>query len=93
MDDLLLQEVEVSAERRAQMAIKGRRLYGKYCGLNGEGICAESFAEYHIRRGELIIARDFLAYLEEVVADLEVQPATLLMTRRLIQRIRRTLGE
>lgn len=96
MDELALVEIEVSEERRAQMAVKGRRLYAKYCGLHGEGICAESFAEYHIRRGELVVARDFLSYLDTVITDLEAQPVTpptLVMTRRLSQRIRALMGE
>ena len=34
----------LAPERRAMLANKGRRLYGKYCGTRGRGICAESFA-------------------------------------------------
>src|SRR5258707_10397860 len=57
-------EVTISAERRASLARKGQILYGKYCGTHGEGICSESFAEYHIWRGELVVARDFLIFLK-----------------------------
>lgn len=62
------EEVEVSAERRALLACKGQRLYDKYCGTKGRGICAESFAEYHIWRGEWVVARDFLVYLGRFTA-------------------------
>jgi hypothetical protein len=94
------EEVEVPPERRAFLAIKGQRLYGKYCGTNGRGICAESFAEYHIWRGELIVARDLLAYLNAQIACLhQTVPTTpeietqLHMTEGLIERITALLGE
>ncbi len=93
------EEVAVPPERRAFLAIKGQRLYGKYCGTKGRGICAESFAEYHIWRGELIIVRDFLAYLNLQIACLhqtvptpEIE-AQLRMTAGLIGRISALLGE
>lgn len=89
-------EVEVALERREKMALKGRRLYEKYCGLDGKGICAESFAEYHISLGELVIARDFLVYLHERLETLRSQnaPANLItMIERLIRQIRGHLGE
>src|SRR5260221_14423702 len=57
-------EVTISAERRSTLARKGQTLYGKYCGTHGEGICSESFAEYHIWRGELVVARDFVIFLK-----------------------------
>ncbi|MEO8611845.1 MAG: hypothetical protein ABI690_28355 [Chloroflexota bacterium] len=94
------EEVDVPPERRAFLAIKGQRLYGKYCGTKGRGICAESFAEYHIWRGELIIARDFLGYLNVQIAYLhQIAPSTpeieaqLHMTEGLIERIAALLGE
>jgi hypothetical protein len=60
---------ELSPEARARLALKGRILYGKSCGTDGKGICAESFALHHIGRGEGEVARDLLAFLEtEVVA-------------------------
>ena len=89
-------EVEVSSERRAQLARKGQTLYGKYCGTRGHGICAESFAEYHTWRGELSVVRDFLAYLQAQVQDLrerDTEKDRLLMTERLIDRIEALLGE
>ena len=93
-------EIEVSPERREFLAEKGRRLYGKYCGLHGEGICAESFAEYHIWRGELQVARDFLVFLNmqvEMLRQLSVNDPTndpqLRITERLIARISHLLGE
>ena len=39
-------EVELTPKRREFLAVKAERLYSKFCGLHGEGICAESFAEY-----------------------------------------------
>ena len=58
----------LAPERRAMLADKGRRLYGKYCGTRGRGICAESFAVYHLGRGEGVVAADLLAYLEAQTA-------------------------
>jgi hypothetical protein len=92
-------EVEVSSERRALLAEKGQRLYGKYCGTKGRGICAESFAEYHIWRGELVVARDFLAFLNQQAERIrQISPCTpeleqqSAMTERLIERIQSLLG-
>lgn len=62
-------DLEPSPEARARLALKGRILYGKSCGTDGKGVCAESFALHHIWRGESEVARDLLAFLEtEVVA-------------------------
>lgn len=60
---------ELSPERRAMLADKGRVLYGKYCKRGGRGICAESFACYHIGRGEQVVAADLLEYLATRPAD------------------------
>lgn len=84
----------VTPERREMLAEKGRRLYGKYCGTGGRGVCSESFAVYHIGRGESVVAADLLAYLESragdlLVADPEGRGA---MTRGLIGRLRRHLA-
>jgi hypothetical protein len=94
------EEVAVSPERRAILACKGQRLYDKYCGTKGRGICAESFAEYHIWRGEWVIARDFLVYLHIQVDLLRrstsfapALEAQLHMTERLIAHITALLGE
>ena len=57
-------ELERSRERRARLAEKGRILYAKACGMKGKKTCVESFALYHIGRGEAEIARDLLAFLE-----------------------------
>jgi hypothetical protein len=93
-------EVNVSEERRAFLARKGQLLYGKYCGTKGHGICAESFAEYHVWRGELIIVRDLLAYLYTQRESLwqTTQPDRettdlLAMTDQLIERIEVLIGE
>ncbi len=64
-------EISVSAERRASLSHKGEALYGKYCGTGGRGICAESFAEYHIWRGEYSVARDFLVFLDTQLTGLK----------------------
>ena len=50
--------------RRARLAEKGRILYGKSCGTKGGKTCVESFALYHIGRGEPEIAHDLLVFLE-----------------------------
>ena len=76
-------DAPLSDDRRAMLADKGRRLFGKYCGLNGRGICAESFACYHIDRGERVVAEDLLAFLEAQPEDA--------ITVRLIGRVRRHL--
>jgi hypothetical protein len=93
-------EVEISPDRRRFLAHKGRLLYAKYCGTKGSGICAESFAEYHIWRGEWVVVRDFLAYLDEQVKSLHSHISTtpeidaqLQITDRLIERISHMLGE
>jgi hypothetical protein len=84
----------MTPERRARLAEKGRLLYGKFCGTKGRGICAESFAVYHINRGEEEVARDLLAFLE---ARLEVlrrddPDDRLALTADLADRVRRHLG-
>ena len=93
-------EVDVSPERRHELALKGQRLYGKYCGTKGRGICAESFAEYHIWRGEYVIARDLLVFLREQLAILQAESVLdaeeekrLIITEGLIERIQNHLGE
>ncbi len=63
-------DLKLSPEARARLALKGRILYGKFCGTDGKGICAESFALYHIWRGENVVARDLLAFLETEVTAL-----------------------
>lgn len=73
----------LAPERRAMLAEKGRRL----CGTRGRGICAESFAVYHLGRGEAVVAADLLAYLETQAAA--GQDA---MTHGLIARLRHHLA-
>jgi hypothetical protein len=87
-------EVNVAAERRLFLARKGQLLYGKYCGTQGRGICAESFAEYHIWRGEFVVACDFLTFLavqaemlrRSASSDTEIADQ-LHITEQLIERI------
>ena len=83
-------EVEIAPERRARLIVKGHILYGKYCGLDGRGICAEHFALHHIRLGEPIVARDLLGYLVERIEELQVcdPDDRLAMTETLAERIR-----
>lgn len=86
-------DASLSPEVRARLAAKGRLLYGKYCGTEGKGICAESFALYHIWRGESEVALDLLAFLDTEIAALRVQDpdSRLESTTQLAERIRRHL--
>jgi hypothetical protein len=86
-------DAELTPERRDSLARKGRLLYGKYCGTGGRGICAESFALYHIWRGEGEVARDLLDFLEgRLVALRHHDPeGRLAMTEELAGRLRRHL--
>jgi hypothetical protein len=86
---------EISSERRETLAAKGRKLYGKFCGTGGRGICAESFAVYHIGRGECLVAEDLITYLQAVVLELELSDPhnRLAATRGLIERISQHLQE
>ena len=93
-------EVPVAEARRAFLAQKGKILYAKYCGTKGHGICSESFAEYHIWRGEYVVARDFLGYLETQLTNLRQEAQTdlqaafqLTITQGLVDRIKSLLGE
>ncbi|MCI0711773.1 MAG: hypothetical protein L0154_16580 [Chloroflexi bacterium] len=91
MRNFSLDEIDVTPERRAHLAEKGKRLYQKYCGLDGKGICSEAFAEYHLECGEVVVVEDFLVYLNEIVGQIE-EPDRLEITRRLINRIEDLLG-
>ena len=86
--------IRVPTDRRAMLAEKGRTLYGKYCGTGGRGICAESFAVYHLGRGESFVAADLLAYLECRAAELrDADPeARQAMTAGVIARLRAHLA-
>lgn len=86
-------DVALAPEVRARLVLKGRILYGKFCGTDGKGICAESFALYHIWRGESEVAADLLAFLEaEVVALRDYDPdGRLAITEQLAARIQRHL--
>jgi hypothetical protein len=87
-------EAGISTEQRARLALKGRILYGKFCGTGGKGICAESFALYHIWRGDSEVARDLLAYLETEIQSLrgDDPKGRLALTEELAARIRRHLA-
>ena len=85
----------MTPERRRMLAEKGRTLYGKFCGTGGRGICAESFACYHLERGEAEVVADLIAHLEARIARLtQSDPdARLPMTRGLLERLTRRLAE
>jgi hypothetical protein len=85
--------LELSPEQRVRLAEKGRILYRKSCGTSGQNTCAESFALYHIRRGEAEVARDLIAFLEAEVESLRLcDPERRLgSTEELAARIRRVL--
>ncbi len=83
-------EIEVSSERRAELAQRGRLLLEKFCGTDGKGICAESFAEYHLWRGEYRVVQDFLVYLRVRLDEFRQnnhQSERVQMTALLIERI------
>lgn len=86
---------ELTPHRRTVLAEKAHRLYGKFCGTGGRGICAESFAVYHIGRGEFVVAEDLADFLDGQVAKLEQSDplGRLQATRGLVARIRRHLAE
>lgn len=88
------ERTQLAPERRAMLARKGQLLYGKYCGTKGHGICAENFALYHLRLGEVDVVRDQLAFLEDQLARLRTDdPDGLLpMTQRLVCRISQHLA-
>jgi hypothetical protein len=75
---------------RARLAEKGRLLYRKSCGASGKNTCAEGFARYHINRGEIDVALDLLAFLENEAEALRADdPAgQLTFTEALAARIR-----
>ena len=93
-------EVEVAPDRRAHLARKGQVLYGKFCGTDGRGICAESFAEYHLWLGEIVVVQDFLEFLDHqrlILSQLDLAEPDirrrLAMTLDLIERVEAHLGE
>lgn len=85
-------DVELTEKRRTQLALRGELLYGKYCKLNGNGICAESFAEYHALRGEYVVVIDFLDFLNAQL-DQPLNPTKLEITQQLIYRVEALLSE
>jgi hypothetical protein len=86
-------DVRFTPEHRARLAEKGRILYRKSCGAGGKKTCAESFANYHMSRGEADVALDLLAFLEtEAQALRRGDPEGRLgPTQELAARIRRSL--
>lgn len=88
-------DLELTPQRRALLAHKGKLLYGKYCGTRGRGICAESFAIYQLQQGNRSVVVDFLGYVQEQLSKLQSSdPAgQLLMTRELIRRLEQHLED
>ena len=82
-----------NSARRARLAEKGRILYRKSCGTSGKQTCAESFALFHIGRGDVDVARDLLAFLETEAEALRVADpeGRLGPTAELAARVRRSL--
>ena len=79
----------LTPERRTMLGQKGRTLYGKYCGTGGRGICAESFAVYHLDKGEFAPVHDLLAFLKRQIEQLRHNDpdGRLAMTMGLAERI------
>jgi hypothetical protein len=79
---------ELSGQRRASLARKGRELYAD-CSATG-GTCAEGFALHHIDRGETVVALDLLTFLDEQIAALRISDpeGRLAWTEALASRIR-----
>ncbi len=86
-------ESELSPERRARLARKGQILYGKSCGPGGRGTCAESFARYQLRLGNIGVVRDLLQFLDRRLVALRADDpeGQLPMTESLATRIRQHL--
>jgi hypothetical protein len=86
---------ELSPEERRRLARKGEILYGKSCGADGRGTCAESFALHQLRLGRAEVARDLLRFLDGRIAALRSDdPSELLpATEALAACIRRRLDD
>ncbi len=86
-------ESGLSPERRAELARKGQILYGKSCGPGGRGTCAESFARYQLRLGNIGVVHDLLQFLDSRLVALRVDdPEGLLpLTESLAAQIRQDL--
>ena len=78
--------MDLTDDRRIRLALKGKRLYKKYCGLDGETTCADSFAEYHASLGEYEVVADFLDFLRHTLTT-ESDSAKIDMTEQLIARV------
>ena len=79
--------------QRERLAAKGRILYRKSCGTRSKKTCAESFALFHVGRGEAEVAWDLLAFLEREARALRIDDpeGRLRPTEELAARIRRSL--
>ena len=86
-------DIGLPPELRARLAHKGQLLYEKCCGTDGRGICAESFALFHIWRGEPEVAEDLLTFLHARLAALQIaDPENRLeLTQELAKRVRAAL--
>jgi hypothetical protein len=84
--------MDLTNDRRIQLAHKGKRLYKKYCGLGGKTTCADSFAEYHASLGEYEVVVDFLDFLRHTLMT-ESDLNKIDMTEQLIVRVEELLGD
>ena len=83
----------LSPERRTLLARKGQILYAKQCGMRGRGTCAESFALYQLRLGNIEVVHDLLGFLESQLNLLRMHDPEGLtsLTEGLAARIRQHL--
>jgi hypothetical protein len=86
---------DLSPEERARLARKGEILYGKSCGKNGRGACAESFAVHQLRLGRGEVVHDLLRFLDGRLDALRLADpdGRLPATKALAARIRRHLED
>jgi hypothetical protein len=81
---------DLSPQRRALLAQKGRILYAQSCGAQAKSPCAESFALHQLRLGNVAVVHDLLQFLDDRIESLRAyDPEGLLpKTESLAARIR-----
>ncbi|WZO98705.1 hypothetical protein EP7_000293 [Isosphaeraceae bacterium EP7] len=86
---------DLDPAEQARLALKGRVLYGKFCGEGGQGTCAEGFARHQIQQGRPQVARDLLTYLDaRLLALRDHDPDhSRAITEHLAARIRQHLAD
>ena len=78
--------MELTEERREQLARKGERLYEKSCRIDDGGACMMGFVEHHAERGEAAVLEDFYGFLHGKL-EAETDPARLRITEALVSKI------